>query len=92
MSIDSIAANREILQQRRDHSEKLSQAFEELIAIAQAEHIASKSIDSLAESGLFLSARSSFHSELAEALARLDSAAVSPTSSDMKADKFEDVE
>ena len=86
MSIDSIAANREILQQRRDHSEKLSQAFEELIAIAQADNIASKSIDSLAESGLFLSAKSSFHSELTEALARLDSAAVSPTSLDMKAD------
>lgn len=82
LSVDSIAANREVLQQRRDYSEKLSDAFEELIAIAKAEEAEVRSIDSLMESGSFLSARSSFHSELAEAMARLDSAAVSPTDSD----------
>lgn len=86
LSVDSIAANREVLQQRRDCSEKLSDAFEELIAIAKTEEAEVQSIDSLMESGFFLSARSSFHSELAEAMARLDSTAVSPTDSD----KFED--
>ena len=40
------------------------------------------------ESGFFLSARTSFHSELAEAMVLLDSAAVSPTSTD----KFENFE
>lgn len=92
LSIDSIAANREVLQQRRDYDEKLSEAFEDLIAIAKAEEVESRSIDSLLESGFFLSARSSFHSELAEAIAKLDSAAVSPTDSDKKSDKFEDSE
>ena len=86
--VDSIAANREVLQQRRDYSEKLSEAFEELIAVAKAEEAESRSIDSLVESGLFLSARTSFNSELAEALANLDSAAVSPSYSD----KFENFE
>lgn len=86
LSVDSIAANRDVLQQRRDYSENLSDAFEELIAIAIAEEAEVRSIDSLMESGSFLSARSSFHSELAEAMARLDSAAVSPTDSD----KFHD--
>ena len=89
LGVSSIAANREVLQQRRDYSEKLSEAFEELIAIAKAEEAESQSIDSLIESGLFLSARSSFHSELAEAMAKLDSAVVSPTDSDKKSDNFE---
>lgn len=88
LSVDSIAANREVLLQRRDYSEKLSEAFEELIAIARAEETECRSSDSLTESGFFLSARSSFHSELAEAMAKLDSATVSPTFSD----KFEDTE
>ena len=92
LSNDSITASREVLQQRRDFSEKMSEAFEELIAIAEAEEIEVRSIESIAESGLFLSARSSFHSELAEAMARLDSAAISPTDSEMKSGKFEDVE
>ena len=88
LRVDGITANREILQRRRDYSEKLSEAFEELIAIAKAEETESQSIDSLIESGIFLSARSSFHSELAEAMAKLDSAAVSPAS----LDRFEDFE
>lgn len=92
LRVDSIAANREVLQQRRDYNEKLSEAFEDLIAIAKAEEVESRSIDSLVESGFFLSARSSFHSELAEAIAKLDSAAVSPTDSDKKSEKFEDYE
>jgi hypothetical protein len=92
LRVDSITANREVLQQRRDYNEKLSEAFEELVAIAKAEEAESRSIDSLIESGLSFSARSSFHSELAEAMAKLDSAAVSPSGSDKKSDKFEDFE
>ncbi|KAL8754782.1 MAG: hypothetical protein Q9199_004117 [Rusavskia elegans] len=88
LGVDSIATSREVLQQRRDCNEKLTEAFEELIAIAKAEDIESKSIDSLAESGLFHSARSSFHSDLADAMAKLDFTAVSPTDSE----KFENVE
>ena len=82
LSVDSIAASRVLLQQRRDCDEKLTEAFNELIVIAKAANMAAKSIDSLAESGLFHSARSSFHSDLAEAMARLDSAAVSPADSE----------
>ena len=81
LGVDSIATSREVLQERRDSNEKLSEAFEELIAIAKAEDM-EKSIDSLVESGLFQSARSSFHSDLAEAMARLDSTEVSPTDSE----------
>lgn len=87
VSVDSIATSRVVLQQRRDCDEKLTEAFDELIAIAKADDLAAKSIDSLAESALFYSARSSFHSDLAEAMARLDSAAVSPADSE----DFEDI-
>ncbi|KAL8891263.1 MAG: hypothetical protein Q9215_001676 [Flavoplaca cf. flavocitrina] len=87
VNVDSIATSRLVLQQRRDCDEKLTEAFDELIAIAKADDMAAKSIDSLAESGLFHSARSSFHSDLAEAMARLDSAAVSPADSE----NFEDI-
>ena len=87
VSVDSIATSRLVLQQRRGCDEKLTEAFDELIAIAKADDMAAKSIDSLAESGLFHSARSSFHSDLAEAMARLDSAAVSPADSE----NFEDI-
>jgi hypothetical protein len=89
VKIDSIGANREALRQRRDYTEGLLLAFEELIAIAQAEEAECRSIDSMIESGLFLSARSSFHEELAEALATLDSAAVSPTTTDYFEDCLE---
>ena len=88
MSADSIQVNREVLQHRRDYSGRLSEAFEELIAIAKAEDAGSQSVDSLIESGLFLSARSSFHSDLAEAMSTLNSATVSPS----KSEKFEDLE
>ncbi len=80
LGVDSIAANQKILQQRRDCSGELSVAFEELIAIAIAKEIESPSLESLAESGVFRSARSSFQSDLAEVMAKLDSATVSPTS------------
>lgn len=92
LKVDSISQNREVLQQRRDFNEELSEAFDELIAIAKAEEAECQSIDSLVESGFFISARSSFHSELAEAMASLDSAAVSPTKSDHRMDKFGDFE
>ena len=92
LKINSLAACREVLQQRRDYSERLSEAFEELIAIAKAEEADSQSVDSLIESGLFFSARSSFHSDLSEAMARLDSAAVSPTDFEEKWENFEDSE
>ena len=82
LKADSLAATLEVLQQRRDYSEELSQAFEELVAIAKAEEAECRSIDSLIESGLFLSAKSSFHEELAEALAKLETVAVSPTTTD----------
>lgn len=88
LSVDGIAAYRDVLQQRHDYSEKLSDAFEELIAIAKAEEAELRSIDSLMESGFLLSARSSFHSELVEAMAMLDSAAVSPTDSE----RYEDTQ
>lgn len=92
LSVEGIAANREVLQQRDDYSEELSEAFGELITIVKAEEYESQSIESLTEAGLFLSARSSFHSDLAEAMEKLDFAVVSPTDSDRKSDKFEDTE
>lgn len=61
------------MEQRRDFDEKLAGAFETLISIAQAEEVMAWSEDSLAESGLiFTSARSSFHSEIADAMANLE--------------------
>ncbi|KAK6346704.1 hypothetical protein TWF696_006820 [Orbilia brochopaga] len=79
LSPDGIAAAQEVLQKRRDYTEKLGEAFKDLITIAEAGIASVKSIDSLQEAGLmFYSARSSFHSELAEALSRLNSTAVSP--------------
>ncbi|KIW88525.1 uncharacterized protein Z519_11094 [Cladophialophora bantiana CBS 173.52] len=63
------------MKRRRDYSDDLFQAFEELIATATAEEAECRSTDSLVESGLFLSAKSSFHEELAEALAQLESVA-----------------
>jgi hypothetical protein len=73
LSPKSIATTLEVLQARRDYDEKLSTAFEELITIAHAKPSAESSIDSLLESGhLFFSARTSFRSELGEALDTLD--------------------
>lgn len=92
LRVDGIAANREVLRQRHDYCDSLSEAFEELITIAKAEKAECQSIDSLIESGIFISARSSFHSELVEAMANLDSTVVSPTDSDKKSVKFEDYE
>jgi hypothetical protein len=81
VSFNSIAANRSLLEKRRDYDEKLADAFEELITIASAEADETKSVDSILETGFFLSARSSFHSELAGAISTLDSVDVSPTDS-----------
>jgi hypothetical protein len=82
VSFNSIAANRSLLEKRRDYDEKLADAFEELITIASAEADEAKSVDSILETGFFLSARSSFHSELAGAISTLDSVDVTPTDSD----------
>lgn len=81
LSPGSIAANRALLEQRRDYNEKLADAFDELIAVATAEIEETKSIESVLESGFFLSAQSSFHSELAGAISKLNSVDVSPTES-----------
>lgn len=96
---ENITASRHNLQQRWDYNERLSEAFEELIAIAQAEEMEVGSIDTIMESGLFVSARSSFHSELAEAITELNSPTLSfpsptlsyPDGSVDKADSEEDL-
>ena len=77
LHINSLTQSRDILEKRRDYSEKLSEAFEELISIAQAEEAETGSVDSLMESAIFLSAKSSFHSELAETIAQLNSPTLS---------------
>jgi hypothetical protein len=82
VSFNSIAANRSLLEKRRDYDEKLADAFEELITIASAEADETKSVDSILETGFFLSAKSSIHSELAGAISTLDSVDVTPTDSD----------
>jgi hypothetical protein len=82
VSFNSIAANRSLLEKRHDYDEKLADAFEELIAIASAEADETKSVDSILETGFFLSAKSSFHSELAGAISTLDLVDVTPTDSD----------
>lgn len=69
---ETLSTGRAILQARHDHDEKLSEAFEGLISIAQSEDDDSGSTETLMESHLFVSARSSFHSELAEAITGLD--------------------
>ena len=56
VSFNSIAANRSLLEKRRDYDEKLADAFEELITIAIAEADETKSADSILETGFFLSA------------------------------------
>jgi ankyrin repeat protein len=81
-SFNSIAANRSLLERRRDYNEKLAAAFDELITIASAEADETKSVESILESGLFLSAKSSFNSELAGAISTLDSVDVTPADSD----------
>ncbi|KAM7215308.1 ankyrin [Rhypophila decipiens] len=80
---ESLDNCRRILEARRDFDEKLKAAFEELVWIAKAEEeaiagVAGSDVDSLAESGLYFSAKSSFHSDIAEAIAALRSARQSP--------------
>lgn len=62
-----------ILQGRKDYSEKLSMALEELISIAEAETPVTGSTEGFMEAGLFISAKSSFCSDLAEAMEMLNS-------------------
>jgi hypothetical protein len=74
---------RQTLLKRRDYSEKLSVAFEELIIQAQVDEAETESsVDSLLESGIYYSAQSSFHSELAEAIAGLVSREVGSSEHD----------
>lgn len=62
-SVGSLTGAREILYKRLDYDEKLSEGFNELVTIVEVVSTAGSN-DSLAESGLlFLTARSSFHSE-----------------------------
>ncbi len=83
VSPDSVAKNRDCLEKRPDYDQKLAEAFEDLISIATAEAQETKSaVDSMLESGLFLSAKSSFHSELAGAVSTLQSMDVTPADSD----------
>jgi hypothetical protein len=63
---DSRTANLAILQKRRDYSEKLAAAFEDLFTVAEVDNLTSP-VDSLIESGLYFSARSSFRSEISDA-------------------------
>lgn len=57
MSADTVISAQETLQQRPDNNEDLSAAFEELIAIVEAEPSDDEAKESLMESG-FLSCRS----------------------------------
>lgn len=88
ISWDSVQANRDALETRRDYDEKLGVAFDELIAIVRAELEETRSIDSMLESGLFLSARTSFHSEIAGAMSTLGS--IDITDSDESEIEWED--
>lgn len=73
VSFDSIAANRSLLEKRLDYDEKLADAFDGLISIAAADADDVKSVDSVLETGFYLSAKSSFHSELIGAMSTLGS-------------------
>jgi len=74
LSLDRFTSSREVLQSRRDYNDKLAAAFEELVTVAHAEEAeAGSNTDSALESGLFFSAKSSFHSDLGDALAKLNS-------------------
>lgn len=90
ISWNSLNANRDILERRRDYDEKLANAFEELIAVVRAEIEEARSTDSILESGFFLSARSSFRSELADAMSTLESVDVSPADSENSEEDWED--
>ncbi len=84
---NSVARCREYLTRRRDYDEKLGDAFEDLIQIALNERREDRSTDSDLESGLYIPAKYSFHSELAEAVADLNAATldhISKGSSDGK--------
>lgn len=82
VNTNSIASSRSLLAKRGDYDEKLADAFEELITIASAEVDETSSTNSALETGFFLSARSSFRSELAGAISTLNSVEVTPTNSE----------
>jgi hypothetical protein len=82
VSFNSIAANRSLLEYRRDYNEQPANAFNELIIIASAAARETKSVESILESGFFLSAQSSINSKLAGAISTLDSVDVTSVDSD----------
>lgn len=93
LSFDGFAASHEILKGRRDYDEKLGFAFDELIAISHAEESAAGSNnDSAIESGLYYSAKSSFHSDLAEAFLHLTQSAVGTPTWGSEKDGEEDMD
>lgn len=92
-SYDSLAANRSLLEKRTDFTDELGETFDALVVAAKAGLEELKSPDSILESGFFSSARSSFHSELASAVLKLQSVNVSPTlSHNFDMEKWQDLE
>ncbi len=72
LSPGSLTTSRETLANRHDYGEKLAEAFEELLRRSLEDHQDDSTSDSEdVESELFVSARSSFHFELASAVAGL---------------------
>lgn len=70
---EAVIESLNILQGREDYSEKLSMALQELVSIAQVETPITASTEGFMEAGLFVSAKSSFCSDLAEAMEMLNS-------------------
>lgn len=87
LSLQSIATSHDILRNRRDFDEKLFAAFEELLALAQTGEAETTSLDSPVDSNIFLSTKSSFHSDLAEARAELESEECSSEEGSMEEDE-----
>lgn len=79
LSNQSRNASQTVLQDRRDYDAALGEAFDELVDIAITEADEVRSIESILESTLFVSARSSFHSGVSEVMSRLHSLQTSPT-------------
>lgn len=68
LGASNMAKSMDILRARRDFSEKLDEVFQDLATIAGADKAETLSNDSLVEFGLWYLAKSSFHSDLSEAL------------------------
>lgn len=90
VSWQKLNSNREVLEKRPDYDDKLGNAFEELIAVVRAEVEETRSAESVLESGFFISARSSFRSDLADAISTLGSIEASPVGSDNSDEDWED--